>query len=53
MRLHKACTLLQNTDWTVSRIAKELGYESVNYFYRQFKKHIGITPSDYRKNHGL
>lgn len=39
--------LLQETT-TVSTIADELGFRDVDYFWRFFKKHVGVTPLDYR-----
>ena len=41
--------LLVSTD-NISDIAYELGYESSNYFIREFKKAFGFTPNQYRKN---
>ena len=48
-RIKQACGLLISTDWTAARIAAELGYSDENYFYRQFRKEMGITPNEYRK----
>lgn len=54
MRVKKAVALLRNTDKTVLEIALEVGYDSHEGFIKAFKKHYGITPSDYRKeNKGL
>jgi len=46
----EAKSLLSYTDYTVAEIAAGLGYEYQSYFNRFFRKHAGITPSDYRKN---
>ena len=35
-------------DKTVSQIAYELGYEYPHYFSRIFKKHVGMSPNEYR-----
>ena len=43
-----ACRYLRQTDRTIKDIATLTGYHSVNYFYLQFKKKYGITPSRYR-----
>jgi AraC-like DNA-binding protein len=43
-----ACRYLKQTDRTIKDIATLTGYYSVNYFYLQFKKKYGITPSQYR-----
>lgn len=49
MRIKKAVELLRNTDKTVLEIALEVGYDSHEGFTKAFKKHYGVTPSDYRK----
>lgn len=49
MRVKKAVALLRNTDKTVLEIALEVGYDSHEGFIKAFKKHYGVTPSDYRK----
>ena len=43
--------LLVETNNSVSLIAEKCGYENDSYFMRQFKSHIGITPSEYRKKY--
>lgn len=48
IKIGRACSLLENTDKTVNEIVDELGYDSVEYFYRLFKRNKGITPKDYR-----
>lgn len=47
-RLSSAGNMLVNTDYSISDIAERCGYDSDSYFMRQFKKHIGYTPSEYR-----
>ena len=48
-RIDRAQYLLSSTDYKLNRIAAECGYKSDIHFMRQFKKEIGITPSEYRK----
>lgn len=48
-RLDRAKLMLEHTDKPVRRIATELDFQPVNYFSRTFKKHVGITPSQYRQ----
>ena len=48
-RLERAKLMLTHTDKPVLRIATELGFQPVNYFSRTFKKHTGLTPSEYRQ----
>ena len=47
-RLKKACSLLENDAYTVKEVAALTGYENYNYFFRVFKKHMGITPGEYQ-----
>lgn len=49
-RLKHACMLLSTTDDSIIEIALDSGFENVPYFNRTFKKHIGITPKEYRNN---
>ncbi len=46
----EAKSLLSYTEYTVGEIASALGYEYQSYFNRFFRKHAGITPSEYRRN---
>ena len=48
-RLKKACMLLSNSDMVVVEIANLVGYRNINYFYRIFRNHYGVTPADYRR----
>jgi len=47
--IDKARSLLEYTDYSVSQVAVLCGIEDSFYFSRLFKKHMGISPSDYRK----
>ncbi|MDE6774928.1 MAG: AraC family transcriptional regulator [Ruminococcus sp.] len=47
-RLSYACRLLKETKLSIGLIAEKCGYESDSYFMRQFRKHRGCTPSEYR-----
>jgi AraC-like DNA-binding protein len=48
-RVECARTLLLNSNLTVSEIADQLGYSSVNFFSRQFKEQTGKSPLQYRR----
>lgn len=52
-RLNKAVELLENTDLSSSEISVQVGYEDYFHFSKLFKKHIGISPSNYRKSKRL
>ena len=48
VRLERARLLLRSTTAPVHNIALNVGYPEANYFSRLFKKHIGLTPQQYR-----
>lgn len=52
-RVRKARELLANSDYSITEISDILGFESVTYFERIFKKHAAATPSGYRKEFQL
>ncbi len=52
VRLDNACRLLQTTRLHVGNVAELAGYENEAYFSRVFKKEIGLTPREYRKQAG-
>lgn len=47
--VRKACTLLTQTDLSISEIAAKLDFVDQFYFSRQFKIETGHSPSEYRK----
>ena len=50
MRMAMARSDLQYTDQTISEISLACGYSDMNYFSKVFKKHTGLTPSEFQKN---
>lgn len=48
--LEKAKNILLNSNKTVNEIAYDLGFDYPEYFSRLFKKKVGVSPSNYRKN---
>lgn len=53
VRLNESKILLRDTDLTVGSIAQNCGFENVYYFSNSFRKHTGLTPTQYRKNNRL
>jgi AraC-like DNA-binding protein len=49
IRLNKARNLLRNSPLSVADIAEQLGFESIYYFSRLFKKKTGLSPLAFRK----
>lgn len=49
VKLTYAKKLLASQNKSIGEVATECGIFDVNYFSRVFKKHFGVTPSQYRK----
>ena len=49
VRIEAACRLLRETNLPITRIAKQTGFNSANYFTRQFRLSQGITPNEFRE----
>ncbi|GGD78575.1 helix-turn-helix domain-containing protein [Paenibacillus nasutitermitis] len=47
LRIREACSLLLSTDMTVANISSYLGYYDTSYFFRIFKKHTAMSPTDF------
>lgn len=50
-RTKAASRFLLETDRSVAEIAFACGYESLPFFFRQFKKYQTVSPSQFRKSH--
>lgn len=50
LRIQKAMELLMTTNDTLHDIAIEIGYDNANYFSKVFRKTIGITADNFRKD---
>lgn len=51
-RIFYATKLLQrkeNSDSNIADLAITVGFSNISYFNKVFKKHVGMTPSEYRK----
>ncbi|MDB1125248.1 PocR ligand-binding domain-containing protein [Vibrio algarum] len=49
-RLQGAKKMLQYSDWSISRIAHNLGYSCSSYFCKVFRNSYGMTPQDFRSS---
>ncbi|OQP53679.1 hybrid sensor histidine kinase/response regulator [Niastella populi] len=47
IRLKRAAQLLEKSQFTISEIAWEVGFNNPKYFARTFKKEFGVLPSEY------
>lgn len=50
MKIDYAKRYIRENDYNMSQIADILGYESIHYFSRQFKKETGMSPTEYSKS---
>ncbi len=50
VRVENVCKLLSTTNQTIFQIARDCGFEDMKFFYKVFKKHMGVLPSEYRKH---
>ncbi|BAX78849.1 AraC family transcriptional regulator [Labilibaculum antarcticum] len=49
LRIQKACQILDATKRRINDVGNHVGYEDPYYFSRIFKKVVGISPAQYRK----
>ena len=50
LRLNRACDLLLTTDMEINAVGASSGYKDQYFFSKIFKKHMGMSPQEYRKN---
>ena len=53
IRIEHAKDLLCNSSMSMKEICMEIGYSDANYFSRIFKKHVGLSPTDYKEGNIL
>lgn len=49
VRIRRSCELLKNHSLQISSVAEAAGFNDDSNFYRSFKTHMGMSPSQYRK----
>lgn len=49
-RIDQSKELLKENNLKVYEVAEQVGYKNVDYFHKKFKKYVGISPAEYRKN---
>ncbi len=47
VRLKRAAFLLENSDYSVSEVAYQVGFNDPNYFSKCFKEHFKVSPRDF------
>jgi AraC family L-rhamnose operon transcriptional activator RhaR/AraC family L-rhamnose operon regulatory protein RhaS len=52
LRVQKSLELLATGELNVTEVAFRVGFTDSNYFARQFHKHMGLSPSEFRRQAG-
>jgi len=50
-RIENAKKMLQTPDDNIETIAMSCGYEDISFFRKVFKRHVGMTPKEYKRKH--
>ena len=53
MQMEAICERLINLDVSLKEIAFEFGFADVSYFCKHFRRHVGITPGQFRRSRSL
>lgn len=51
LRLEEACRLLRETSHSIEQIVARCGFGSASYFAQSFRRELGMSPSEYRREH--
>ena len=49
LRIQRAAELLRSTDWKISDIGMQCGFQEMSYFAKTFREMKGCTPKGYRE----
>lgn len=53
LRITNAMNLIDTTNYNMTQIASAVGYDNSMYFSRVFKKHTGMTPTEYKQRNKI
>lgn len=53
LRMHRACYLLRTNRFTVAETAASVGYDDTFCFSKIFKKHTGLSPTEYKNQNSI
>ncbi|SFL52087.1 two-component system, response regulator YesN [Gracilibacillus orientalis] len=51
VRMEKAKYFLVEEDLKVYEVSEKVGYSNNDYFYKKFKKYVGVSPKEFQKKH--
>lgn len=52
-RVEQSCRLLMETDWPISRVAREVGINDVKFYYTLFKRRMMMPPGEFRRKNRI
>lgn len=52
LRVSAACRQLRSTEQSVTEVCESVGFSTLRTFNRAFLKHVGTSPSEYRRTRG-
>lgn len=52
LRIENAKKLLETKHDGIEQIGMKCGYEDMSFFRKVFKRHVGMTPSEYKNKYG-
>ena len=52
-RVERSLPLLRDGDLSITQVAEQTGFGGSAYFAKIFKKEMGLSPSQYRKNENI
>ena len=52
VKMERACELIRQRRYRMYEISYRMGFENAYYFSRVFKRHVGMTPTEYQKSCG-
>lgn len=50
LKINEAKKLLKDSNLSIKEVADRVGYNNMNYFYKNFKNNTGMTPNIFKKN---
>ncbi|MCL2053604.1 MAG: response regulator [Oscillospiraceae bacterium] len=53
IRITEAKRLLSLEEYRVYEVAERVGYTNINYFHNKFKKHVGVSPLNFKRSPDL
>lgn len=51
-RIENAKKMLENKNYGIEQVAMKSGYEDMSFFRKIFKRHVGMTPREYKDKYG-